>query len=74
MAIVDIFTPCLGIPIATESSDPLEEVGNLQLKEELLAQGLKPICVLPPHLVTTWRIARFFSFLWHQLSTICHGS
>lgn len=29
MAIVDIFTPCLGVPMATESCDPLVEVGNL---------------------------------------------
>lgn len=29
MAIVDIFTPCLGVPMATKSCDPLVEVGNL---------------------------------------------
>lgn len=29
MAIVDIFIPCLGIPMATKSCDPLAEVGSL---------------------------------------------
>lgn len=62
VAIVDIFTPCLEVPMATESCDPLVEVGNLLCRSWAPCSEVNPICVQPPPLVMPWWMAGLSSF------------
>lgn len=76
MAIVDIFIPCLGVPMATESCDPLVEVGNRHCRRVSYMLRSEPsLCATTPSGDDLVNGRFFHRCLWHPtLTAICYGS
>ena len=74
MAIVDIFTPCLGIPMATKSSDRWRRWESCSVEGRAACLGTEDSLRATAPSSDHWVNIRAFHSLASTLSTICHGS